>query len=103
MARKTVLLPLGPAEGKTGVERLQQAGLVVQASDGEVQITNVIFNSKAEQAGIDFGWTIEAVEVPNEQPPKELFYIPALLLLGGVYFVQRRRRPAPPERAAKPA
>jgi hypothetical protein len=90
--RKTVLLPLGPAEGKSGSERLRHAGIMVQPMGDAVQITNVIFNSKAEKAGVDFGWKITALERPNEQPPKELFFIPALVLLGGVYLLQRRRR-----------
>ena len=100
MARKTVLLPLGPAEDQSGTQRLQHAGIVVEPSGDQVEITNVVFNSKAAQAGIDFGWQITSVQVPNQQPPKELFYIPALILLGGVYMLQRRRKPSVEARAA---
>ncbi|MBK5925769.1 DUF3394 domain-containing protein, partial [Rhodobaculum claviforme] len=99
-ARKTVLLPLGPAEGKSGVQRLQHAGIMVQTMGDQVQITNVVFNSPAEKAGVDFGWKVRGLQVPTQQPPKELFFIPALVLLGGVYLLQRRRNPGRP--APKP-
>jgi hypothetical protein len=92
--RKTVRLPLGPADGQSGPERLKHAGVVVQALGDQVQITNVVFNSPAEKAGVDFGYKITALQRPNDQPPKELFFIPALVLLGGVYWWQRRRRRA---------
>jgi hypothetical protein len=99
-ARRTVLLPLGPADDKSGLERLRHAGIVVQPTGDQVQITNVIFNSKAQKAGIEFGWRIVAVEAEADQPPKELFYLPALALLGGIYVLQRRRRRAEPDAAA---
>jgi hypothetical protein len=67
-----------------------------------VQITNVVFNSPAEKAGVDFGWNVVGLQVPNEQPPKELFFIPALVLLGGVYLLQRRRNPGGTASRAQP-
>ncbi|MCW9010349.1 DUF3394 domain-containing protein, partial [Marinobacter sp.] len=39
-----------------------------------------------------FGWTIDAVQIELERPPKELMFIPALLLLGLVAFGQLRRK-----------
>jgi len=50
------------------------------------------FGSPAEDAGISFGWTIDAVQVELERPPKELMFIPALVLLGLIAFGQLRRR-----------
>jgi hypothetical protein len=35
---------------------------------------------------------IKTVLVPTDQTPKQLLYIPALLLLGFIYMLQRRRR-----------
>jgi hypothetical protein len=101
-ARKTVLLPLGPAEDKSGLERLRHAGVVVQTMGDQVQITNVVFNSPAEKAGVDFGWKITGLQVPTQQPPKELFFIPALVLLGGIYLLQRRRNPGRTASRAQP-
>jgi hypothetical protein len=44
--------------------------------------------------------TISRVEMPADRIAKEVFYIPALLLLGLVFWSQRRRRLVP---VAKPA
>ncbi|MEM7056444.1 MAG: TRAP transporter permease [Pseudomonadota bacterium] len=38
---------------------------------------------------------ITSVSTPNERMPKEIFYIPALILLGLVILVQRRRQTVP--------
>jgi hypothetical protein len=52
----------------------------------------VSFGSPAEDAGVSFGWTIDSVQVQNERPPKELMFIPALILLVVVAYGQLRRR-----------
>ncbi|WP_150909597.1 TRAP transporter permease [Marinobacter halotolerans] len=83
-------LPLPAAE--TPEARLAEAGLELSESDGKMVVDFVGFGSPAENAGISFGWTIDAVRVENERPPKELMFIPALLLLGLVAFGQLRRR-----------
>jgi TRAP transporter 4TM/12TM fusion protein len=103
-ASKTVLLPLGE-KAADGTARLERAGLFLVREDGEVVIDRVGFASPAEKLGLEFGWTIKALEVPTGQPPKQLFYIPALLLLGGVYLAQRRRgqRGTTGRAAAQPA
>ena len=54
-------------------------------------IDNVAFGSPAAEAGFDWDQTIQKVMVPVSQPPKELMFIPALLLLMGVVFLQRGR------------
>ncbi len=97
---KTVLLPLGKAEGRSGEARLEDAGLILVREDGKVVIDQVMFASTAEKLGLEFGWEIKAVQVPTGQPPKQLFFIPALLLLAGVYFLQKRRGPSRPAPAA---
>ncbi|MEL7081061.1 MAG: DUF3394 domain-containing protein [Pseudomonadota bacterium] len=38
---------------------------------------------------------IAKVEVENERLPKEMFFIPALLLLAGIVLIQRRRATQP--------
>ena len=35
-------------------------------------------------------------EIKNNRPPKELFFIPALMLLAGIVLIQRRRAKQPP-------
>jgi TRAP transporter 4TM/12TM fusion protein len=86
---KLVFLPLG-ASGE-GAQRLGDAGLEVRVEDGEVFADNVVFGSPAQDVGIDFDWEIVSLEVPVDRPPKQLMFIPALLLLGFVAWTQRRR------------
>ncbi|MGU9950714.1 MAG: TRAP transporter permease [Gammaproteobacteria bacterium WSBS_2016_MAG_OTU1] len=84
------LLPLG--EAGSGEERLKQsAGITLRREQSGIFVDAVEFGKAAEQAGIDFEWEVAAVEVSADRPPKEIFYIPAFLLLAGVIVVQRRR------------
>jgi len=87
--RKTVLLPLG--EAASGDERLSQAGIEVREEGGKLFIDNLVFGSPAEKAGLDFDWEIERIEMEADRPPRQIMYFPALLLLGLVWWSQRRR------------
>jgi TRAP transporter 4TM/12TM fusion protein len=98
--RKGVLLPLGDAGPAR--ERLQRIGLTVMGLGDEVQIAAVAFGSPAERLGLEQGLRISAIEIPADRPAKEWMVVPALLLLGGVVLVQRRRL-APAGAAPQPA
>src|SRR3546814_20893406 len=78
-------------EGATGEERLQAFGLLTVEEGGAVIVDGTEYNSPASEAGFDFDQTITAVGVPTDQPPKELMWIPALLLPGLTDWAQRRR------------
>lgn len=54
--------------------------------------TNVVFGSAAEKAGIDFDWEILGIEVETDRMPKQLLFLPALVLLALVWVIQRGRR-----------
>ena len=97
---KYLRLPLPEAE--TPQQRLAQAGLEVSPQGEQMVVDFVNFGSIAEQAGISFGWTIDKVQVEKERPPKELMFIPALLLLAVLAFGQLRRK-AREEAAGQPA
>ncbi len=86
---KAVMLPLGD-EG-TAQERLQHAGLTMMVMEDDVQITNVAFGSTAERYGLDFGFNVTAVMEPADRPAPEWMFIPALLLLGLIAWLQRLR------------
>ncbi len=87
---KTVDLPLGAAGD--GVTRLQKnGGIEVRIEEGKTIVDNVEFGSFAEKQKIDLDWEVRQVLVPADRLPKELFYIPALFLLGLVILLQRRR------------
>ncbi len=84
-----VLLPLPP--GDTGEERLQKAGLTLRQEDGKILIDDVAFDSPAQKAGLDWDEEILVVLKPEPQPSKYWMYVPALLLLGLIVLLQRRR------------
>ncbi|WP_366555566.1 TRAP transporter permease [Aquibaculum sediminis] len=87
---KTVMLNVGPRADAQ--QRLMHAGLMVAPMGDAVSITQVIERGDAGRYGVGMGWDINQVLVPNpDRPPKELMFIPALLLLGLVYLLQKRR------------
>ncbi|CAB5102842.1 TRAP-type uncharacterized transport system, fused permease component [Olavius algarvensis associated proteobacterium Delta 3] len=87
---KTIMLPVGDAA--TGKERLDAIGLETRTEDGKILIDNVVFSSAAEKAGVDFDQEILNIQVPSRRPPKQLMFIPALVLYGLIFFVQRGRK-----------
>lgn len=92
-------LPLGD-EG-SGQDRLQEMGIEGSPDGDRFTVDFVTFDSPAKDAGLDFGWTIDTVRVPQDRPPRELVFIPALALLGLLAWLQARRRrgQSPPETA----
>src|SRR5690606_39138467 len=79
--------------GDSAEQRVMDAGLELSPGEGGIMNVDFVgFDSPAEKAGIQFGWTIDAVQVENKRPPKELMFIPALLLLGLLAYGQLRRR-----------
>jgi hypothetical protein len=84
------ILPVG--EGATGEERLTASGLTtIEGEGGTLVVDDVAFDSPAQAAGLDWDQTIRGVLVPQSQPWKELMFIPALIVLGLIVLVQRRR------------
>ncbi|MEO1193351.1 MAG: TRAP transporter permease [Pseudomonadota bacterium] len=93
------LLPIGDEQG--GEARLAATGLtLIEGSGGSTVIDDVAFNSPAQNAGLDWDQTILTVQKPVDQPSKYLMFLPALLVLAGVIFLQRRRMPAKEPEAA---
>jgi TRAP transporter 4TM/12TM fusion protein len=96
---KAVMLPLG--DPGTADARLAHAGIMVMEVGDRVQISSVQFGTVAERYGLDFGFDITAVLVPADRPPRQLVFIPALLLLGLVIWWQRRRMEPEPRREGR--
>ncbi|MEH6836435.1 MULTISPECIES: TRAP transporter permease [Falsihalocynthiibacter] len=78
-------------DGATGEERLENAGLVFRNEGDTLMIDDVTYGSAAATAGLDWDQTVLQVLRPVGQPSKYLMFLPALLLLGLVVFLQRRR------------
>lgn len=88
----TAILPIeGEGDGKA---RLEALGLELLADGDDVIIDNAAFDSVSANAGLDFDQKIQQVLVPSNQPPKALMYIPAIILLGLITLLQRRRNGA---------
>jgi TRAP transporter 4TM/12TM fusion protein len=83
------LLPL--AKGETGAERIENTGLETIEKADHLLVDFVAFGSKAAAVGLTFDQKIVGVLAPNPQPWKELMFIPALLLLGLLAWLQSRR------------
>jgi len=97
----TLLVPLGqPGEAE---KRLGDAGLAVMVEDEIVKVEEPIPGSPLfEKIGKVFDYygdapvKIESILREADRVPKEVFYIPALLLLGLVVYLQRRRKQSEP-------
>ena len=87
---KTVALQLGEA-GADGRKRLADAGLQLVPLGAAVQVGAVKFGSRAKRGGFESGWDVAAIKVPTGAPSPHWFYLPALLLIGLVWWNQGRR------------
>lgn len=83
------ILPIG--EGATGEEKLENAGLLFRDEGDKMIIDDVSFDSPAQNAGLDWDQEVLRVLKPIPQPTKYLMFIPALLLLALVVFLQKGR------------
>ena len=101
----TLLVPLGSP--KEAAERLTEAGLDVRMENGvavvdEPMVGTPFFGNIGNLFDFyaDEPVQISEIKKPSERMPKEIFYLPALLLLGLVYLLQRRRLSAAPRGVA---
>ncbi len=95
----TIALPIvGDADGAT---RLSDAGLTIMIEGDKVLLDEPFTGTPFANRLANFDYygddpvVVEAVKSPAKRLPKELFYLPALLLLGIVVFFQRRRQTVP--------
>ena len=88
----TLTMEIEVGDEPTGAERLEAYGLELLEDDGKMIVDNAAYDSKAQAAGFEFDQVVTQVLIPTNQPPKTLFFIPALALLGLIFFLQRRRR-----------
>ncbi|QEL12652.1 TRAP transporter permease [Kushneria phosphatilytica] len=88
-------------EGDTGQARLENLGLMLREEEGNTLVDMVTWGSQAKELGFDLDQTITAVRLPADRFAKEWLWIPALLVLGLIILLQRRRRsPQSPQAAA---
>ncbi|WP_323007098.1 TRAP transporter permease [Pseudorhodobacter sp.] len=85
------LIPMTNAA--TGEEKLAAAGLAFRTDGDRMLIDDVAYNSAAQTAGLDWDQEVLRVLRPISVPSKYWMFIPALLLLGLIVMLQRRREP----------
>ena len=66
---------------------------LAQNSEGRWYVADLVFRGIAEEAGLDYGDFVTAVDLEQvDRPPKEWVYVPSILLLALLLTLQRRRR-----------
>ncbi len=83
------LLPI--SAGTTGEEKLEAAGIVTRMDGDKMIIDDVLYDSPASSAGLDWDQEVLRVLKPVSTPSKYFMFIPALLLLALVVMLQRGR------------
>jgi TRAP transporter 4TM/12TM fusion protein len=98
MAETTLVVD---AIGATAAERLSNTGLLLIPEGDVMRLDEPMFGTETAEALIDFDFytdepvRLAAVQVAQARMPEQIFYIPALLLLGLVILLQRRRQTKP--------
>ncbi|OLU24120.1 TRAP transporter permease [Pseudomonas sp. PA27(2017)] len=75
-------------------ERLEALGLTLYEEGERTLIDAVGFRSAAERAGLQFDQEVLELQMESHRPPKEIMWIPAVLLLGLLGWLQLRRAKA---------
>jgi hypothetical protein len=96
----TLTVPLGKAG--SGDDRLSKMGLAVVVDGDKALFEEPLPGTKFEALSNTYDFyddakpvVVSAVKVENDRVVKEVFYIPALFLLGLVIMLQRRRQTQP--------
>lgn len=90
----TILLAIGD---EAPADRLSAMGMSLIAEGDDVLVDEPMFGSTHARALADYDFygdefvTVKEVMAPQPQMPKELMFIPALIWLGFVFLLQRRR------------
>ena len=88
---KTVAIPMG--KGANGRERLRDAGVTLSQLGSDLQVAAVKFGSRARKLGLEQGYRITELKLPNPaRPSQHWVFIPAALIALGVWSLQGRRR-----------
>ena len=95
----TIVVPAIAGDAETA---LADQGLTVSEEDGQLLLDEPFMGTPHFKAiGTEYDYygdlpvIITGVEVENDRMPKEIFFIPALLLLAGLVLIQRPRATQP--------
>jgi hypothetical protein len=87
---KTVAIPMG--KGATGRDRLRDAGVTLSQLGTDLEVAQVKFGSRAKKLGLEQGYRIVELKLPNPaRPSQHWVFIPAALLAFAVWSMQGAR------------
>ncbi len=87
---KTVALPMG--EGASGRERLRDGGVTLSQLGSDLEVAAVKFGSRAKKLGVEQGYKLVELKLPNPaRPSSHWVFIPAALLGWLVWWLQGLR------------
>ena len=87
---KTVAIPMG--KGDNGREKLRDAGVTLSQLGTDLEVAAVKFGSRAKKLGLEQGYKIAELRLPNPaRPSQHWVFIPAALIALGVWWLQGRR------------
>jgi TRAP transporter 4TM/12TM fusion protein len=88
--KKTVAIPMG--EGKDGREKIRNSGVTLTTLGNALTISDVKFGSRARKLGVERGFKIVELKLPNpERPSHNWVFIPAALAAALVWYLQGLR------------
>ena len=91
---KTVALPMG--DGANGRERLRNGGVTLSQLVSELEIASVKFGSRARKLGVEQGYKVNELMLPNPaRPSPHWVLLPAAALAALVWWQQGRRMRRP--------
>lgn len=89
------------AEGADAATRMSNTGLLLIPEGDVMRLDEPMFGTETAEALVDFDFyadepvQLSAVQMARDRWPAQIFYLPALLLLGIVILLQRRRQTKP--------
>ena len=87
---KTVAIPMG--KGDNGREKLRDAGVTLSQLGTDLEVAAVKFGSRAKKLGLEQGYKIVELRLPNPaRPSQHWVFIPAALIALGVWWLQGQR------------
>ncbi len=87
---KTLAIPMG--EGKDGRERIKSGGVTLSQLGADIEIAQVKFGSRAKKLGVDQGYKILDLQLPNPARPSQFWGLfPGVFLALWIWFKQGRK------------
>ncbi|MDO9359600.1 MAG: TRAP transporter permease [Polaromonas sp.] len=87
---KTVALPMG--EGATGRDKLRDGGVTLSQLGNDIEVAAVKFGSRARKLGVEQGYKLVELKLPNPARPSNYWvFVPAALLGWLVWWMQGLR------------